>query len=153
MKFAWPSVCYHHAALGGRQLDLIAARDAAVTGTQRVREDNIEAVDRRTKATPELTLGTLVIRKRQAPGKAGGLASRWIGPLRIVKKVGPVSYILRDVVNHTEHRVHRNQIIPFRIDDEFHLVTPDGVEEPTPNVESDVDDPLSVLLLGLVRPV
>ncbi|ROT79955.1 hypothetical protein C7M84_001325 [Penaeus vannamei] len=54
--------------IGGRQLDLIAARDAAVTGTQRVREDNIEAVDRRTKATPELTLGTLVIRKRQAPG-------------------------------------------------------------------------------------
>lgn len=139
--------------IGGRQLDLIAARDAAVTGTQRVREDNMEAVDRKTKATPELTIGSLVIKKRQAPGKAGGLASRWIGPLRIIKKVGPVSYILRDIVNQTEHRVHRNQIIPFRTDSECRLVTPDGVEEPMPDVESDVDDPLNVLLLGLVRPM
>jgi len=68
--------------IGKRQVDLIAARDAAVTGTQRVREENMEGVDRRTKAIPELTEGTLVLRKRP-PGHSTGLASRWLGPLRI----------------------------------------------------------------------
>lgn len=77
--------------IGGHQLDLIAAGDAVVTGTQRMREDNMEAVAHKTKATPELSVGSLVIRKRQAPGKSCDLASRWISPLCIIKKVGSVS--------------------------------------------------------------
>ncbi|ROT61463.1 hypothetical protein C7M84_020752 [Penaeus vannamei] len=50
--------------IGNRQLDLLAARDAAVTGTQRVREENMEGVDKRKKAIPELREGTLILRKR-----------------------------------------------------------------------------------------
>jgi len=105
--------------IGNRQLDLLAARDAAVTGTQRVREENMEGVDKRTKAIPELREGTLILRKRP-PGQArAGLASRWIGPFRIIKKVGPVSYIIRDLSKYTEHRVHRNQIVPFKVNNEL----------------------------------
>ena len=138
--------------LGQRQLDLLAARDAAVTGTQQVREANMEALDRRVRAVPELSPGVMVLRKRP-PGQGGsGLASRWLGPLRIIKKVGPVSYILRDIAKQTEHRVHRNQIVPFRVDEELELVTPDGVDQPTPDdIEPDPDDPVSMLLLSLVR--
>ena len=138
--------------LGKRQRDLLAARDAAVTGTQLVRESNMENVDRATRAIPELTVGSLVLRRRP-PGQGGaGLAPRWLGPLRIIKKTGPVSYIVFDLAKFTEHRVHRNQIIPFKISDDLELITPDGVDEPTPDdLEPDPDDPLNVLLLGLVR--
>lgn len=45
-----------HAGHIERQIDLVAAREAAVTGTQRVRENNMEAVDCMTKAIPELTI-------------------------------------------------------------------------------------------------
>lgn len=49
--------------IGKRQLDLISARDAAVTGTQLVREENMEGVDKRVKAIPELKEGALILRK------------------------------------------------------------------------------------------
>lgn len=62
---------------------------------------------------------------------------RWHGFQRVwfltYHKVGPVSYTLRDVVNHTELRVYKNQIIPFRTNEDFELITPDGAEVPTPS--------------------
>jgi len=114
----------------------------------------MEGVDKRTKAIPELREGTLILRKRP-PGQArAGLASRWIGPFRIIKKVGPVSYIIRDLSKYTEHRVHRNQIVPFKVNKELRLIMPEGVQ-PEENVERpddiDPDDLINVTLLGLVR--
>lgn len=72
--------------LGKRQLDLIAARDAAVTGTQLVREENMEGVDKRTKTIPELREGSLVVRRRPPGQSKTGLSTRWIGPLHVIKK-------------------------------------------------------------------
>ncbi|ROT76340.1 hypothetical protein C7M84_005068 [Penaeus vannamei] len=135
--------------IGNRQLDLLAARDAAVTGTQRVREENMEGVDKRTKAIPELREGTLILRKRP-PGQArAGLASRWIGPFRIIKKVGPVSYIIRDLSKYTEHRVHRNQIVPFKVNNELRLMMPEGVQPEDVERPDDIDpdDPINVMPL------
>ncbi|XP_047470482.1 uncharacterized protein LOC125026223 [Penaeus chinensis] len=141
--------------IGKRQLDLLAARDAAVTGTQKVREENMKGVDRRTKAIPELREGSLILRKKPPGQGRAGLASRWIGPLRIIKKVGPVSYIVKDLTKYTEHRVHRNQIIPFKIDNELRILMPEGVVQPgkamVDSGDIDPDDPINVMLLGLVR--
>lgn len=69
---------------------MIAARDAAVTGSQRVREKDMEGIDQRTRAIPELAEGTLVLCNSPA-GNDTSLASRWLGLLRVPKKVGPVS--------------------------------------------------------------
>lgn len=52
--------------------DLIAARNSAVTGTLRVREENMEGVDWR---IPEMTESMLVLCKK-APGHSTGLASK-----------------------------------------------------------------------------
>lgn len=75
--------------------------------------------------------------------------------MRIVKKVGPVSYIVRDIIKLTEHWVHRNQISPFKRDNELQLILPENTEvipfNPIDPDDLDPDDPINVMLLGLVR--
>jgi len=62
---------------------------------------------------------------------------------------------VKDIKKYTEHRVHRNQIVPFKIDNELRVIMPEGVVQPGKTMvdsgDIDPDDPIDVMLLGLVR--
>lgn len=78
-----------------------------------------------------------MLRKRP-PGHSTNQASRWFGPLRIIKEVGPVSYIVSNIAMLMQYRAQCNQIIPFKVN----RATIDDVLYP------DKDD--SLMLLGFV---
>lgn len=108
----------------------------------------MEGEDRRTRAIPELTEGTLVLCRRPPDQSDVGLASKWLGSLRTIKRVVLVSYTLRDVPKLMKHRVQHNQIILYCTDDESQLIMPEDIDQ---NTQSEADDIVAVLLLVLVR--
>ncbi|XP_063592552.1 uncharacterized protein LOC134769742 [Penaeus indicus] len=123
----------------------IHARDAAVLASKQCRKYNKDYVARKSIPATDLDVGSLILRKSPSQ-KATGLTARWTGPLRITKRTGPVTYLVKDLVKNSVYRLHRNDMLSYEAQDELEIVSPDGVL-----AEHFPDDPLSVMMLSLVR--
>jgi len=138
------------------------ARYIAIETSRRARETWARNYNKRGRKAPEMVVGSLILFRnfRRLTGPRRTLGSRWDGPARIMKRVGPVTYITQDVEPpYKERRLHVNQIKPFRTLDELAFVSPpDPQSDPSVdcqqlNHEEDADiDPREVLLLSSVRP-
>jgi len=138
------------------------ARHVAIETSRRAQETWARQYNKRGRKAPEMDVGTLVLYRnfRRLTGPRRTLGSRWDGPVRILKRVGPVTYITRDVDSpYKERRLHANQIKPFRTLEE--LVFVESHSEGSTSAEglhndrqydNSERDPDEVLLLSAVRP-
>ncbi|XP_042856081.1 KRAB-A domain-containing protein 2-like [Penaeus japonicus] len=101
---------------------LIQARDAAVLASKQCREYNKDYVARKSIPATDLDVGSLILRK-SPPQKATGLTARWTGPLRITKRTGPVTYLVKDLVKNSVYRLHRNDMLPYEAQDELEILS------------------------------
>lgn len=94
------------------------ARQVALETTRTARERWKKDYDKQTATAKPLEEGHLVLYKNrvQKYGSDKLLNPRWAGPARIKKKVGPVTFLLKDVLRpFTERQCHINDIKPFRV--------------------------------------
>jgi len=91
---------------------LADARRLAVEVSRKMHETNKAQYDRAARTSGPYEEGTLVLRK--VLGNRGPLGDRWLGPCRVQKRLGPVSYDVLDLrPPHRAVRVHANQIRPY----------------------------------------
>nr|XP_027239373.1 uncharacterized protein LOC113830358 [Penaeus vannamei] len=85
------------------------ARRLAVEVSLKTRETNKAYYDQRAKATPTFEQGSLVVRKVE--GTRRPLGDHWLGPCRIVRQLGPVTFDVLDLQEpYRAVRVHLNQL-------------------------------------------
>ncbi|ROT62767.1 hypothetical protein C7M84_019350 [Penaeus vannamei] len=81
----------------------------AVEVSLKTRETNKAYYDQRAKATPTFEQGSLVVRKVE--GTRRPLGDSWLGPGRIVRQLGPVTFDVLDLQEpYCAVRVHANQL-------------------------------------------
>jgi len=139
-------VIYAEGALPSLRSKLRAARVAAGEAARKARERWTADHDRRRRARPrEYNEGDLVFVHRSVilhPSHGTRpLGPRWLGPVRVLKKLGPVAYVVRRPNSDgQEVTLHPNKFKAFRVTAEF--VPPDdfprldGTAPPDP--ESDM---------------
>jgi len=115
---------------------LADARRIAIKTTLETREANKRYYDRKAKPL-HLNEGSLVLRKVE--GSTRALDSRWKGPFRVLKKIGPVTYDILELQQpHRTMRVHANQLRPFVPASEIDFVE-EGDQLPYPLVNFEFD--------------
>ncbi|XP_037774491.1 uncharacterized protein K02A2.6-like [Penaeus monodon] len=120
---------YSEGALSSLKSKLRAARVAASEAARKARGRWTADHDRRRRARPrEYNEGDLVFVHRSVilhPSHGTRpLGPRWLGPVRVLKKLGPVAYVVRRPhSNGQEVTLHPNKFKAFRVSAEF--VPPD----------------------------
>ncbi|XP_037773409.1 uncharacterized protein LOC119569225 [Penaeus monodon] len=115
------------------------ARDAAVQSARNAREKWARDYDKKVRTRFRPQVGDLVLVKLIRPirpRRVAALAPRWSGPVRVVKQIGPVNYVVENPFTpHQELKCHINQLRKYvpRGDSRF--------AEPPPRPEEEVDDP------------
>jgi len=115
------------------------ARDAAVQSARDARERWARDYDKKVRTRFRPQVGDLVLVKLIRPirpRRVAALAPRWSGPVRVVKQIGPVNYVVENPFTpHQELKCHINQLRKYvpRGDSRF--------AEPPPRPEEEVDDP------------
>jgi len=90
---------------------LADARRLAVEVSRKMRETNKAQYDQAARTSGPYEEGALVLQKIQ--GNRGPLGDRWLGPCRVQKRLGPVSYDVLDLrPPYRAVRVHANQMRP-----------------------------------------
>ncbi|XP_037773447.1 uncharacterized protein K02A2.6-like [Penaeus monodon] len=134
---------------------LQVARSVAVETSSRAREG--WARNKRVRKHFQPNVGVLVWVKvhpghRRGPGRA--LGDRWRGPARIMKRIGPVSYLCKEVNEpYRELKCHINQLKEFVPEQELQF-TDDVVDNSLPLECGDWDEPgepWRLALLSVVR--
>ncbi|XP_069159400.1 uncharacterized protein [Procambarus clarkii] len=104
--------------------------------------------------------GSLVMRLNEsAPAnQSRKLAARWRGSYRVIKKLGPVNFIIKGIFeDQVERTIHINKLKLYVAREELELPSvipvPERVEGMViPDAQSEEDDDLSSLLSSQVRP-
>ena len=142
---------------------LLHARRIATETAERARQGWARNYDKTVRKTFSPAVGTLVLRRnydKHSP-VSSGLRDRWIGPCRVVKKIGPVVFMVTDLQSpYKLTRCHVNQLKAYVPNLELEFAEPDNVEADggqnwTPEEEPDDPDqesPLVAALLAAVRP-
>jgi len=112
------------------------ARRLAVEVSLKTRETNKAYYDQRAKATPTFEQGSLVVRKVE--GTRRPLGDHWLGPCRIVRQLGPVTFDVLDLQEpYCAVRVHANQLKPYLPPSELDFAEEaDQLPRPVPVVAS-----------------
>ncbi|ROT83534.1 hypothetical protein C7M84_023285 [Penaeus vannamei] len=102
------------------------------------------------------TVGSLVMRRIPPSVRDGPLGSRWAGPCRIVRKLGPVAFLLEDTAPpNTRRRAHINDLKPYvpPLELDFGPDDPEPEDEPvaTTSVSKGKTTPWEESLLDAVR--
>ncbi|XP_037773238.1 uncharacterized protein LOC119568908 [Penaeus monodon] len=136
---------------------LQVARSVAVETSSRAREGWARIYNKRVRKHFQPNVGVLVWVKvhpghRRGPGRA--LGDRWRGPARIMKRIGPVSYLCKEVNEpYRELKCHINQLKDFVPEQEL-LFTDDVADNSLPLECGDWDEPgepWRLALLSVVR--
>ena len=107
---------------------LALAWDAAKDATREARQVWSHDYNKKVKRNLELKEGTLVLLKTNV--RSNALSPRWYGPARIVKKLGPVSFLVQELyADAPEKKIHVNQLKIFRTMDELTTPQDDGSQE------------------------
>ena len=123
---------------------LSLAWDAAKEATRKAREKWTTDYNKKVRRKLELKEGTLVLLKTAV--RSNALSPRWYGPARIEKKLGPVSFLVRELYDTAPARkIHANQLKIFYPSDE--LTTPHDPVDPD-DAPQDSDDLFCVALLS-----
>ena len=127
---------------------LSLAWDAAKDATRAARQVWSHDYNKKVKRNLELKEGTLVLLKTAV--RSNALSPRWYGPARIVKKLGPVSFLVQELyADAPEKKIHVNQLKIFRTTDE--LTTPqDDVSQECEDPD-DQRDSMSIALLACLN--
>ncbi|XP_037783720.1 uncharacterized protein LOC119579946 [Penaeus monodon] len=129
--------------LRGRLRD---ARETAVESARNSRERWARDYDRKVRRRFSPEIGELVlvrIIRRGRPHRVAALAPRWSRPVRVLKKVGPVNYVVQDPYTpNKELKCHINQLRRYVPREEF--VFPeapgDDVQDPDDPADDQDDD-------------
>ncbi|XP_063604147.1 uncharacterized protein LOC134779795 [Penaeus indicus] len=121
------------------------ARETAVESARNSRERWARDYDRKVRRKFRPEIGELVlvrITRRGRTHRVAALAPRWSRPVRVLKKVGPVNYVVQDPYTpNKELKCHINQLRRYVPREEF--VFPEAPREnvPDPDEPDDPDDP------------
>jgi len=123
------------------QGQLREARETAVQTSRNTRERWTQDYNRRARGRFKPEVGDLVLIRVFHPEMRrhrSRLGPRWRGPVRVLKQIGPVTYIVRDPISaHKELRCHVNQLRKYIVREEFEFMRP-----PVENNPNDVaEDP------------
>lgn len=161
-----------HDTAGTYAEHLRQARKVAVEASEKARQGWAQNYNSKVRKQFNPTEGTLVLRRnydRLSMGKSG-LRDRWIGPCRVVKRVGPVVFMVMELQHpYRTVRCHVNQLKEFYPNHELQFTEPNECADPQPLVQQDlqadldadqeeVDDPeappdsWAAALLAAVRP-
>jgi len=129
---------------------LKTARRAAVMASRASHETNERAYNKRAKGTFAPEEGNLVWYKEMVPRPLG---PRWLGPARISKRFGPVSFEVQHLDSGKVVRAHLNHLRPYHPPQELSYpddnIDPDeGEEEEAPSAP---DDPWVAILTTCVH--
>jgi hypothetical protein len=94
------------------------ARKVALETTRTAREQWTRDYDKRSANPKALGEGDLVLYKNRVrkTGVDKLQNPRWSGPARIIKKIGPVTFLLKDLYHpFNERQYHINDIKPFKV--------------------------------------
>ena len=125
------------------------ARKIATETAERARQGWARHYDKTVRKTFSPAVGTLVLRQNQDKHSpiSGGLRDRWIGPCKVVQKIGPVVFMLTDLQSpYKQTRCHVNQLKAYVPNLELEFAEPDYVEADgghnwIPEDEPDAADP------------
>ncbi|XP_037796440.1 uncharacterized protein K02A2.6-like [Penaeus monodon] len=136
---------------------LQVARSVAVETSRRAREGWARIYYKRVRKHFQSNVGVLVWMKvhpghRRGPGRA--LGDRWCGPARIMKRIGPVSYLCKEVNEpYRELKCHINQLKEFVPEQELQFT--DDVADNSLPLEcghwDEPGEPWRLALLSVVR--
>ena len=94
-----------------RTQQLAKARQFAIDASLRTHERNAEAHKKKVRSNWKPEEDALVLRRDFT---AGALQDRWLGPCRIVKRLGPVTWLLKDLQPpHGTIKQHQDQMKPY----------------------------------------
>lgn len=128
--------------LRGRLRD---ARETAVESARNSRERWARDYDRKVRRRFSPEIGELVlvrIIRRGRPHRVAALAPRWSRPVRVLKKVGPVNYVVQDPYTpNKELKCHINQLRRYVPREEFVFPeAPGDVQDPDDPADDQDDD-------------
>ncbi|XP_042873766.1 uncharacterized protein LOC122254243 [Penaeus japonicus] len=100
---------------------LSEARKAAITASNDSRTSYGRYYNRGKKETFRPDVGSLVwyYEHGKHTGAAAPLSGRWRGPARVVSRLGPVTFEIRDVHTDVQMKAHLNHLKPFRTSHEL----------------------------------
>ncbi|XP_069986294.1 uncharacterized protein [Penaeus vannamei] len=136
---------------------LDVARKAAQEALRKDRQEYAAYHNRNLKPPWSLEAGSLVLYKIKTmqTGPDRALGPRWQGPAKVVKKLGPVNYVVQDLSPpFSERNCHANQLRPFKLEEE--LTFPDASPYHDPDYVDpwlpDDAEPGATMLLSVIRP-
>jgi len=105
---------FDHVEASEFQESMRKARDLATETAKRAQETWARQYNKGSRVTFSPTIGSLVMRRIPPSVRDGPLGSRWVGPCRIVRKLGPVAFLLEDMMPpNTQRRAHTNDLKPY----------------------------------------
>jgi len=115
------------------------ARDAAIQSMRNAKERWTRDYDKKIRSRFRPQVGELVlvrIIRPIRPRRVAALAPRWSGPVRVIKQIGPVNYVVQDPYTpHQELKCHLNQLRRYVPREES------SDAEPQQRTEEEEDDP------------
>ncbi|ROT65439.1 Transposon Ty3-G Gag-Pol polyprotein [Penaeus vannamei] len=136
---------------------LDVARKAAQEASRKARQEYAAYHNRNLRPPWSLEAGSLVLYKIKTTqtGPDRALGPRWQGPAKVVKKLGPVNYVVQDLSPpFSERNCHANQLRPFKLEEE--LTFPDASPYHDPDYVDpwlpDDAEPGATMLLSAIRP-
>lgn len=132
------------------------ARDLATETARHAQETWARHYNKASRVAFSPTIGSLVMRRIPPSVRDGPLGSRWAGPCRIVRKLGPVAFLLEDTAPpNTRRRAHINDLKPYvpPLELDFGPDDPEPEDEPvaTTSVSKGKTTPWEESLLDAVR--
>ncbi|ROT64849.1 hypothetical protein C7M84_017200 [Penaeus vannamei] len=129
----------------------------AQEASRKARQEYAAYHNRNLRPPWSLEAGSLVLYKIKTTqtGPDRALGPRWQGPAKVVKKLGPVNYVVQDLSPpFSERNCHANQLRPFKLEEE--LTFPDASPYHDPDYVDpwlpDDAEPGATMLLSAIRP-
>jgi len=120
------------------------ARDAAVQSARDAGERWARDYDKKVRTRFRPQVGELVLVRLIRPirqRRVAALAPKWSGPVRILKQIGPVNYVVQDSFTpHQELKVHINQLRKYVPRSESRFAEPPRPEEEADDPDQTADD-------------
>lgn len=125
---------------------LSEARKVVVAASNESRSTYGKYYNRGKNEISQPDLGALVCyyELRKITGAIPPLSGRWRGPARVVARLGPVSFEIRDVHTDVQLKAHVNYLKPFRTSHELSYDSEDKLDEPdhdSPPEVADLENP------------
>ena len=123
---------------------LQTARAVAVEASRRAQEGWAKHYNKGIARNLQLTLGSLVLRRdyNKTPGISQRFRERWVGPGRVIKRLGPVIYLVRDTVApYTLRKCHINHLKVYYPSQELEYTDIPVYSDNDPHLPLDLADP------------